>query len=400
MTTRSILLVHPHFWPDVTTYAQLLRLLGAHLAAEGHQVTVLSAQPSYHGVYRGPRPPAIEELDGMRVLRVPMAPARRWRLLNTAMFLAGLFGHALARAPRYDLVLTSAFPPVAAGMAVRLATRATSTRYVYNCLDLYPEAAVAAGLLHGRGLTRVLAALDSGTCRAAAAVVVLSEDMRTTLRERPGPAGDVRVINNCVLASAEPREEPGRGPAFRVLFAGNLGRFQGLEGLLDAARLLRGLPGIEFVILGAGPLRTSLERRAGDLIGRTVSFADHVPVAEALRAMQSADLGVIALRPGIVRVAYPSKTMMYLEAGCRVLAVVEPDSELASFVSGNGVGSSVAPGDPEALAAAIRREYDRHLRVGADREAVRRLAAEHFSQEAIFARWSALIAELAGVPAR
>lgn len=393
MTSRSILLVHPHFWPDVTTYAQLLRLLGAHLAAEGHRVTVLSAQPSYHDAYRGPRRPAVERLDGMRVLRVPVARGRR--LLSAALFLAGLAGHLVTRSPRYDLVITSALPPVVTGLAVRIAARVRGMRYVYNCLDLYPEAAVHAGLLRDGRPARALAALDSGTCRDAAAVVVLSDDMRRTLIDRPSGTGDVRVINNPVVASASGRE-PERGRTFRVLFAGNLGRFQGLEAVVDAARLLRATQGIEFVFLGAGPLRGALEERAGDLVGRSVTFAEHVPVADALRAMQAADLGVIALRPGIARVAYPSKTMMYLEAGCRVLAAVEPDSELAGFVTREGLGSAVAPGDPHALAAAICAEYDRHRRAGTDRAAIRRVAAAHFSQETVFARWSALVAELTG----
>ena len=61
----------------------------------------------------------------------------------------------------------------------------------------------------------------------------------------------------------------------------------------------------------------------------------------------------------IYRYAYPSKLAMYLEAGCRVLAVVEGASELARLVEDTKVGASCPPGDPRGVAEAILQEYER-----------------------------------------
>lgn len=408
----NILLVHRYFWPDVPTYPLLLRLLGRHLRTEGHAVSVLSSQPSYNGAYRGPRPPRRELLDGVDVHRLPLLPergrARVSRVLNAGLFVAAVASHILLRGGRYDIVVCSTLPPVAMGAAVRLVTGMRSLGYVYHCLDIHPEAATEAGLLRRRSLwQRLLAAIDRRTCEQAQAVVVLSDDMRRTLLARGGTAHNVRVINNPVAHEADdPRPAGGTdktiptGPyrdgaePFVALFAGNLGRFQGLEHVVDAAGMLADRTDIRFVFLGAGKARAALERRAGPLLGRTVFFLEHRPVTEATRLMRRADLGIVSLRPGIIRVAFPSKTMQYLETGCRLLAVVEPDSELAGLVRREGVGR-VAARDPAAIAAAVLAEADRRATAGPhDREAVRAVAAAHFGQRVIFQRWSRLIGDL------
>ncbi|MDP8978708.1 MAG: glycosyltransferase family 4 protein, partial [Actinomycetota bacterium] len=369
----NILLVHRHFWPDVPTYPLLLRLLGRHLRAEGHAVTVLSTQPSYNGAYRGPRPPGREWLDGVDVHRLALLPergrARAARVLNAGLFVLTVTAHILVRGGRYDVVVVSTLPPVAMGAAVRVVTGMRGLGYVYHCLDIHPEAAVQGGLLPDGVRLRALRGIDRRTCDRARAVVVLSEDMRRTLLARGGAADNIHVINNPVAHEADdprPAEETGEpvppGPCpdgadpLVVLFAGNLGRFQGLEHVVDAAGTLAHRADIRFVFLGAGRAREDLERRAGALVGRTVIFLDHRPVAEASRLMRRADLGIVSLRPGVIHVAFPSKTMQYLQAGCRVLAVVEPDSELARFVRRERVGRTVAPGDPAGIARAVLAE--------------------------------------------
>ena len=67
-----------------------------------------------------------------------------------------------------------------------------------------------------------------------------------------------------------------------------------------------------------------------------------------------ADLGVVSLAPGVIRAAYPSKTLSYLRQATPILALVESDSELAATVRDEKIGIQVEPGDVEGLVAALR----------------------------------------------
>jgi len=181
----------------------MLRRIAAALATE-HEVTVLSTQPSYKPEVEMASQPRHERLDGFSVRRIKLMRERSRgslvRGLNALLFALRVFAHVLTGGP-YDAVMISTSPPIVAGLAAGLAARLRRARFVYHCQDLHPEVALYSQLLR-RGLTyRLLRWLDSGNCRRASKVVVLSEDMKSTLRERGIPAdGRVEIINNFAFA--------------------------------------------------------------------------------------------------------------------------------------------------------------------------------------------------------
>lgn len=409
----KILLIHRYFWPDAPPYAHMLRAIGGHLARCGHRVSVLSTQPSYHDAATFDEQPARETLDGIEVHRMRLLPEKKKqtgrRLVNMVLFLLRVLGHLLRH--RYDLVTFSTMPPVGLGVTVRLALALTGRRgcYVYHCQDLYPEAALFGGMMREHAGYRLLRAIERTTCRAAGAVVVLSDDMRQTLLERGVEPDRIRVIDNFSLvapkttatagqelpAALEP--EGSQEPAdtrFVVLFAGNLGRFQGLEELVEAAHRLSDRPSIVFWIVGEGAVKDELVARAGELVGRTVFFAPYQAPEVAFRIMERADLGVVSLRPNLYRVAHPSKVSTYLTAGCRLLVVAERESQLVRSIVDRDLGSWSPQGDPAAMAATIAEEAARAETVRAGRESRRAHALEAYGTDAVFARWDELLTSL------
>lgn len=398
----KILLSHRYFWPDTPPYGSMLRTIAEALAAEGHEVTVFAGQPSYrsNGARRQPRR---ETVGRVSVRRIPMLPERGRsigvRLLNNAWYVLSLFLHVLVRG-NYDVVTAATFPPVFAAHAAALAAHLTGASFVYHCQDLHPEVSRISRLLRDGSIFRALRHLDHRTCDAAARVVVLSEDMRGTLEARPGfDVSRVVVINNFlpetfgdVEGSTPSVRLPGSG--FHVVFTGNLGRFQGLEAVVEAAYLLADENEIHFTFVGEGVTKEELERRAAPLRDRTVHFLPHQSQAGAERLVAAADLALVSLCREIHSVAYPSKTLTYLAVGTPLLAAVEPHSELGRMVVEERVGWAVEPEDPAALADAVRDAFARRAELPAFRERARCLYARRFSVQRAVGQWQRLVGEL------
>jgi glycosyltransferase involved in cell wall biosynthesis len=400
----KVLVIYRHYWPDATSYAWILKAIAERLADEGHQVVVYSAQPSYNDLGLPPRP-ADEIVGGVRILRKNLPPERKtklWtRLRNTVLFLGSAVMHAL-RSPRYDLVLVNTTPAILQGGAARLIRILRGVPYVYNCQDLHPEAGLYGGSFRPGLLYRFLLWQDKRTVQGAAAAVVLSSDMAAMLASRGLPPDNVRVVNNMVIDANTgtgcelPAALAERGGRFRVTFAGNLGRFQGLETMIAAAHLLADRDDVEFLFLGQGVLREELERRAGGLRGRSVLFHDFVPMDVAYRVMEDSDAGIVSLQKDVFRVAYPSKTMMLLDAGCPLLVMVEPESELCRMVEAEELGRICRPGDARDVAEQVAGMADRAAWWRSQRERIRSVGAARFGQDVILDAWSDVIRDIEG----
>lgn len=411
-TIVRMLLSHRFFWPDSPPYASMLRAIGEHLANLGNSVTVLSAQPSYRPGASVPRQPARETLDGIKVRRIALLQEERKDLLirgcNAVLYSLRMFFH-IATGTRYDVVMVSTFPPVLLGFVACLACRIRGSQFIYHCMDIHPEVSMVGRDRPGGMWLTLLQKLDGWTCRNAAAVVVLSEDMRQTLLARSADAKmSIRIINNFELPHFECETDAEASVSFpqttgvaatttsvfRVVFAGNLGRFQSLDTVVRAAASLQELDDLQIVLMGDGVMLNELRELVAELDCRNVNFMPFQNVTVAKRLIAQADFGLVTLRRGMHRVAFPSKTMTYLAAGCPVIVMVDPDSELGQMVVSDRLGLLVPDETPLSLAKAIRLAYERRTQWRGESVRLRAYANDRNSAGTAFCQWEALFASI------
>lgn len=390
-----VLLIHRFFWPDTPPYASMLRSIGKRLVKDGHDVTVFSSQPSYKKTYSTENQPACENIDGLSVKRVSLfREANRsvaYRILNMIYFpLRILLCIALGR--KYDIVMASTAPPVVVGFAAALGSKLRGGEFFYHCMDIHPEIGALSGEFSNPLVFRVLRAIDTYSCNVAKHVIVLSSDMKKSLEDRPGiRKGNITVINNFSMPEhdqATPTDSSllKRNGKFRVLFAGNIGRFQGLDVYIKAMAMLVAWSDIELVFLGEGNALLSLQKQSQGL--PNVKFIGHQSVGVARTIMRDADLGIVSLNKDIYRYAYPSKTMTYLDEGCPLLVSVEKESNLVSFLDEHQIGVSVDGGSPESIADVIVElwgDKDRQMRM---KENAKKVSEVIFSEKVVLNQWS------------
>lgn len=391
---KKILVAHRYYWPDSPPYALILKELVDEWRAHGHTVDVLSSLPSYKASSAQLSALRFEAEEFGSTWRLPLEseagrPLRR--VYNAVRLGLALLWRALLG--RYDVIMISTAPPILAGFFAAVAARVTRAKFIYHCMDIHPEIGRISGEFSNALVFRLLRSLDAWSCRAARQVVVLSEDMAESIRSRPHcDAVQCSVINNFALPSGKSERAyvPGWPDArFVLLFAGNVGRFQGLEQVVEAMVLLKGRADISFVVMGEGVIREQLEMEAQSR-GANIKFIAHQPIEVAKAAMRMASACYLGLRQGVHRYAYPSKTMTYLEQGAPIIASIEPKSSVARDLERWGCGVNVRPDDAAALASAIQALADDDERLTHLR-GLARAACREFSCEVILKRWQHLI---------
>jgi colanic acid biosynthesis glycosyl transferase WcaI len=411
----NVLVLCPHFAPDVAPTGDVITSITGELAARGHQLHVVTSLPWYrhHRIEEGwtGKPVREQVTDWGRITRVHPFPTDKTNIPARAMAFGGFTALtgiiAAASRPRPDVVLAMS-PPLTLGLAGWVAARARRAPFIFNIQDVFPDVAVELGVITNPTLISVASALERFTYLRSDAVTVLSDDLHdNVVAKLKGNRPDrVRVIPNFVdtqhirPAAKENayRKEFGLSGKTVVMYAGNVGFSQSLDLVLDAAAALADDPDVVFVINGGGAARADLQRKAAG--ARNVRFVEMQPKDRLPEVLAAADVHVVPLRRGLARSSVPSKMYSILAAGRPIVASVDAGTEVAEVVQREGAGVAVPPDDPEAFTKALARvvaepeEMDRMGRNG--RQFVERWA----SPAAIAERYEALFEELRGQPAR
>ena len=300
------------------------------------------------------RPWSVESGGAVRIVRSAVAarPNRGFaaRLLDHASFAASAVATAPVAGPA-DVVLAETPPLFLAGAAVAYA-RVKRAALVLNVSDLWPESAIELGALGDRRAIAAARGLERLAYRAARAIVVPTAGIAAALAPRPECAGKVVHVPPAVNAAAFAADPPRREGPLRVLYAGTVGMAQGLETLIEAARIA-GPPCVAVTIAGAGAELAELRARVNRERISNVSLLGGVAAADVPALYAEADVGAVLLRDRpLFEGALPTKMLESMAAGRPVL--LSAAGEAARFVERHGAGVAIAPEDPRSLAQSLR----------------------------------------------
>lgn len=367
MTDRPlrIAVLCPHFAPDTAPTGDVITRIVIELAALGHELHVVTALPWYreHSIEEGWQGKMLrrEVTEWGSITRVNPFPGDDKRnLVRRAMGFAGfsaLAGLASLRGGRVDAVIAMS-PPLTMGLTGWGTHLVRRGPLVFNIQDVFPDAAVETGAITNPRIIAVARWLERVSYHRAAAITVLSDDLRdnVTAKVKPSHRDRVHVIPNFVdtefIQPADRmtalRRELGIGDEPVVLYAGNVGFSQSLEMVVDAAC---DFPQATFLINGDGAARTSLEARSAGTTN--VRFSGYQPKDRVPEVLATGDIHLVPLKAGLGRVSVPSKTYSILAAGRPVLAAIDAGTEVPRMLAASNGGVAVAPDDPNAFKEAL-----------------------------------------------
>jgi colanic acid biosynthesis glycosyl transferase WcaI len=361
-----ILIITQYFWPESFKVNDLAR----GLQARGHSVEVLTGMPNYPAgrYFDGYRAtsPLREDYHGIPVHRVPLVPRGAGRALRLAFnygsyaILASLRLLPWGPRRRFDVAFVFEISPVTQILPAILLRRLGRVPFAVWVQDLWPESVTTSGLVRRPAVVGAIRRLSRWLYRSADLLLGSSEAFLPRLQALGASPDRLRYAPNWAEdvfdapAERPAHPEPWEG-GFPVVFAGNLGRVQGLETVLDAAERLRDEPDVRWVLAGDGSLRAWLvdEARRRGLSDR-VHFLGRRPLTEMPSLFARAGALLVSLAPDeVVSLTIPAKLQTYLAAGRPVLGCI--DGEAARVIRESGAGLASAAGDAAALAENVVR---------------------------------------------
>jgi colanic acid biosynthesis glycosyl transferase WcaI len=405
----NLLVLCPHFAPDVAPTGEVMSAIATALADRGHRLHVVTALPWYrhHKVEDGwgGRPWRTETTDWGWITRLHPFPTDKSNIPARAVAFGGFTAMSVVAATatrmRPDAVMVMS-PPLPLGVAGWLAATFRRAPFVFNIQDVFPDVAVELGAITNPRVIAAASALEKFLYRRSDAVTVLSEDLRDNVGGKLGAHRPerVHVIPNFVdterIAPADRvnsyREQYGLGDRTVVLYAGNVGLSQSLDLLVEAARRFRDRDDVVFVVNGGGSAKDALVESAAGL--DNLKFVEMQPRERLPEVLAAGDLHVVPLKRGLARSSVPSKLYSILAAGRPVLASVDAGTEVATTIERASAGVSVPPEDPDAFCAALTDLLDDPARRTAMGESGRAFVEGWVSPAAVGASYEALFEQV------
>ena len=408
MNSNHIVFFTQLYYPDMTTTATIMTDLVEDLAAYGLDVEVVCAQPTY-------LKNSVPQITQINADLKKIKGQKTYKIIDPQITQIKIGGSVdLGKSPRVEchngvsirrvwsfLFAYPALLPFLGFMGAKL----RGQKYVVLVHDLWPELPAHVGMIKKGGLLyRAIDFVNKLSFKYASATVVLSGAMKKRVLDKlPEMDGSVHVMHNWVdadrvypVAKANNRlvKELGLQDKKVVMYSGNLGRYQPLEVMIDAARELSDRDDIVFVFAGDGGKRRKLQEMAASQNLDNVMFTPFQPLDRLAESLSMADVSLIGIYPENEGVIMPSKLYGLLAVGKPIICVSDPKSEVIEILNQANAGLHSSIDDPKELARKIVAILDDSEKAKAMGLNGRQYFLERFERKKVTREWEKLLKQI------
>lgn len=307
-----------------------------------------------------------ENLDNFLVLRV--FPRKSFgntligKVADHVLIPISLAFWALAAVRDVDAVHCSS-PPLLLAFGACFVSAIKRAPLVVRVHDLHPDALVKMNIIKNSLLIGVLKIIEKFVYLFARGIAVIAGTYKSFIVSKGISSRKVQIIPNWFQISSnlnsvtnEPNyiiskiESEGK---FIITYGGSLYWAQDLETVIDAAYLLRHNKDILFLIVGDGPKKQELVKRAKRLKLENVVFMPLQPREVYLQIVLASHACAVTLNTNYKSPTLPSKVPEMMGLGKPIIVNAPYGSEVANVVGKAACGLIVEPGDPKSFAKAV-----------------------------------------------
>jgi glycosyltransferase involved in cell wall biosynthesis len=353
------------FPPDYAATGQLIEELVKQLEHQGVDIEVFTSQPGY--AFNSHTAPALEQTGRIRIQRSRTAqlwPGRiRGKAINGILYTLRAALHLLRAGRRNNVLLLTTAPPFLPVIGY-LANLLFRLPYVCIIYDLYPDIAIALGVMSKRNwLAQFWRAMNKQIWLRAKGIVVLSPAVKQRVAATcPQIADKISVIHSWanpewIVPIAKQENwfawKYDLVKKFTVLYSGNMGRCHDIDTMLEAAKELQDEP-IQFLCIGGGAKRDDLIQEVNQLGLKNFIFLPYQDKQVLPYSLTACDLSLVSVDASSESLVVPSKLYSALASGRPIAVICSQYSYLRQLITDANCGGTFDNGDSHGLAQFIR----------------------------------------------
>ena len=400
----QILFLTDNFPPEANAPAARTHAHCREWARKGARVTVITCAPNFPQgrVYEGHsnRPYQVEEVDGIRVVRVWSYIAANAgfakRIADYVSFAGSAFVAGLFQAADVIVATSPQLFTTVGAMALSVARRKP---WVFELRDLWPDSIRAVSAMSHPRVLDGLEALEKFLYRRADLIVAVSPAFKTNLVSRGIDASKIEIVTNGAdlemftprAADPELTAELGIDGKLVVGYVGTHGMAHNLEAIVGAAHRLDDGNTV-LLLIGDGARKQAVAEIVRSAGARNVLLLDPVPKEQIARYWSVIDVALVPLRRDpVFTTVIPSKIFEAAAMGKPILLGV--DGQAREIVEGHDIGVRYEPDNMDDFVAKVEL-------LRSDRALYQRLAdngprmAKQFDRKELAARMYGYLEEL------
>lgn len=224
-------------------------------------------------------------------------------------------------------------PSIFVGISAILVSKIKRIPFIFEVRDLWPESAVATGVLNNKFLLKILYILEYRLYKYSKKIVVLTPAFKDNIEKRfPEFIGKIEIITNGADFSIMEKEHKGIELRNRLgwkdkkifTYLGAHGIANDLMQVVEAAKYFIHDKKIQFVLIGDGMQKNLLKEKANEYGLTNIEFIDSVPKHEVVDYINASDVCMAILKKtDTFKTVYPNKVFDYMSCKKPVFVTID-----------------------------------------------------------------------------
>lgn len=268
-----------------------------------------------------------------------------------------------------DIIVGGSTPPTQGLLCALIKNKLSKkyrkkVRFIYSLQDVFPDSLETTKICKKNSIIyKIGTKIMNYTYKNADKIVVISNDIYENIIKKGVPKEKVILIRNWVdTKKVKPISENNNKllkelnlspKKSYIVYAGNLGKAQGIRTIIETAKLLIDNKNIMFLIFGEGTEKDKIQKYIEQLKLTNIKLFPLMPSSRISEVYSIGKFCIVTCKKGSGKNAFPSKTSAILSTGTPIIASFDLESELCRFIENNNCGYIVEPENATMLSKII-----------------------------------------------
>ncbi len=360
----KILVVTQYFWPEEFRINDICK----GLKEAGHDVEVLTGLPNYPEgkIYKGYSwfKKGVKEYNGIKIMRVPMIPRGKNSSMTLALNYISFMVNASLKAltligKKYDRVFVFQVSPITSAVpAIILSKLKKIPSYIY-IQDLWPETFYSIINIKNKKIRSKMKNICNKIYNSFDKLLIASKGYEDILLKEGFKKEKFEYFPQWAEDFySESLKKVSENRIFTVTFAGNIGKAQSVNTIIEAANLAKENKNIKWQIIGDGSEFENIKYLVKKYsLENTVDLLGRKPAKDMPKYFSSSDGLIVTLKnEEILKVTLPAKVQSYMAAGKPIIAAISGEGSRTIKESKSGLVGEAE--DYKALYENVIKLYD------------------------------------------